>query len=100
MVRGRTPLDGRWTLTDRLLAAAYRRHLEGICKGCGGYLDETTDSSRFSGPRRTHEHVHDKPTKCWTCDARATEAERLRKNEKHPHLLRFLTRVVQIGQRG
>lgn len=93
VVRGRTPMNGTWSWTDRVLQAAYRVYLAGICDGCGGYLDETTDA-KVAGPQGTHVHKHDKPVKCWTCDARASHLGEIAKNEKHPRLLRWLTRLV------
>lgn len=93
VVRGITPMSGRWTWKDGVLAAAFRIHRNGICDGCGGYLDETTDASRV-GPKGTHVHEHDKPVKCWTCAARADKAEEWGKNEKYPRLLRWVTRIV------
>ena len=94
VIRGRTAMGGLWLRSDRILQAAYRVYLAGVCDGCGGYLDETTDPSRM-GPRGTHAHEHDKPVKCWTCDARASHFETISKNEKHPRLLRWVTRVVR-----
>lgn len=97
VVRGRTPMGGYWSWHDRLLQAAYRLHLAGICEGCGGYLDETTDAARWSGPHRTHEHQVEKVLKCWGCAHRADEVDKIRKNEKHPNLLRIVMRAVRLG---
>lgn len=99
VVRGLTPMGGHWTLHDRLLQAAYRIHKAGICEGCHGYLDETTDVKRM-GPKGTHRHEHDKPVKCWTCASRADQHEAWAKNEKHPSLLRWVTRVVRVASGG
>ena len=98
VVRGDTPMSGRWTWHDRLLAAAFREHKRGLCSGCGSPLAVSTDKTNSKGnPYRTHEYHARKPVVCYSCVA-ADQFVSDAQEDPHKHLWRIGTERVSVGQ--
>lgn len=93
MVRGqRTPVEA-WSVYDASMAAAYLRHLSGLCHSCRHPLDESTSEGANPGKRhredRTHQYVTTEPQRCYACEAAIETWDALRKSEPHPESMRF-----------
>lgn len=96
-------MGGQWRYTDRLLAAAHRHYKAKICDGCGGWLPHTQDSSLHTGNGRTCKVEIDKYVQCHHCVGLANEVDDNKdkiNNVKQPHLLRFLTKLVNPSERS